>query len=219
MGADAGCDDESMSTLDRWKASWHALGVAWVPSLQDCFDDLVARYSERHRKYHTLQHLDECFSNFDLLRPLANHAAEVEIALWFHDAIYDPRSKRNEANSSALATKTVLDAGGSTESAGRIEALVMATRHAAVPRENDARVLVDVDLSILGAPAARFDEYEAQVREEYAWVPGFIYRRERRKILQGFLARPAIFSTAPFLERYEQQARVNIGRSLGALGR
>ena len=97
--------------------------------------------------------------------------------------------------------------------------MVMATRHAAVPPDPDARVLVDVDLSILGAPAARFDEYEAQVREEYAWVPGFIYRRERRKILQGFLARPAIFSTAPFLERYEQQARVNIGRSLGALGR
>lgn len=204
--------------LDRWKAPWNALGVAWTPALRDCFDDLLARYSEPHRKYHTLRHLDECFANFELLRPLAVRAAEIELALWFHDAVYDTRSNRNEERSAALATATVLDAGGSSDSAARIEALVMETRHAAISTDPDARVLVDVDLSILGAPAARFDEYESQVREEYAWVLGFMYRRERRKILEGFLARPAIFNTAPFLKRYELQARVNIGRSLDALG-
>jgi predicted metal-dependent HD superfamily phosphohydrolase len=93
----------------------------------------------------------------------------------------------------------------------------MATRHDAVPANADARVLVDVDLSILGAEPARFGEYEQQVREEYAWVPGFVYRRKRREVLEGFLARTAIFNTRLFVERYEAVARGNLARSIAKL--
>jgi predicted metal-dependent HD superfamily phosphohydrolase len=78
-------------------------------------------------------------------------------------------------------------------------------------------VLVDVDLSILGATQSRFDEYERQVREEYGWVPEPIYRRKRREILESFLGRPAIYNTARFIGRYEQQARANLARSLARL--
>jgi len=77
---------------------------------------------------------------------------------------------------------------------------------------------VDVDLSILGAAPERFDQYERQVREEYAWVPDFLSRRERKAILKEFLARPRIFRSVHFRDRYEQQARSNIERSLGRLG-
>jgi len=78
-------------------------------------------------------------------------------------------------------------------------------------------VLVDVDLSILGATQSRFDEYERQVREEYGWVPEPIYRRKRREILESFLGRPAIYNTARFIGRYEQQGRANLARSLARL--
>ena len=78
-------------------------------------------------------------------------------------------------------------------------------------------MLVDVDLWILGAPQSRFDEYERQVREEYGWVPGLIYRRKRREILESLAARPTIFSTGRFVERYEPQARANLARSLARL--
>jgi predicted metal-dependent HD superfamily phosphohydrolase len=93
----------------------------------------------------------------------------------------------------------------------------MATRHTAVPGGTDAGILVDIDLSILGAAPERFDQYERQVREEYAWVPDFLFRRERKAILKEFLARPRIFSTTHFRDRYEQQARSNIERSLERL--
>jgi predicted metal-dependent HD superfamily phosphohydrolase len=81
----------------------------------------------------------------------------------------------------------------------------------------DAEIVVDVDLSILGAAPERFEEYERQIRAEYRWVPGFLFRRKRAKILQEFLARPRIFSTQTFIDRYEQQARANIARSLTRL--
>jgi len=98
-----------------------------------------------------------------------------------------------------------------------VHALVMATRHKAVPSGTDAGILVDIDLSILGAAPERFDQYERQVREEYSWVPDFLFRRERKAILKDFLARRQIFSSASFRDRYEEQARSNIERSLERL--
>ena len=166
-------------------------------------EQLLACYREPHRHYHTLQHLEECFEKFDELGDLASHPDDVALAIWFHDAIYDPRRDDNEARSAAWAKATVGE---------RVAELVMATRHEAVPADIDAQVLVDVDLSILGAPQARFEEYERQVREEYRWVPGPIYRHKRRQVLQSFLERPTIYNTQRFIERYEAQARRNLAK-------
>ena len=73
-------------------------------------------------------------------------------------------------------------------------------------------MLVDIDLSILGAESMRFDEYENQVRAEYSWVPAFLFRSTRKKILQGFLARPSIYATAHFQQRLEKK-RAKISRA------
>jgi predicted metal-dependent HD superfamily phosphohydrolase len=166
-------------------------------------EQLLARYREPHRHYHTLRHLEECFQKFDELRDVASYPDAVEMAIWFHDAIYDPRRDDNEARSADWAKAAVGE---------RVAALVLATRHEAVPADVDAQVLVDVDLAILGAPPARFDEYERQVREEYRWVPEPIYRHQRRQILDRFLARRSIYHTQRFIARYEAQARVNLAR-------
>lgn len=195
----------------RWAELWRQLAGRPAPAL---YGELIAHYGEPRRKYHTARHLDECFEKFDEARELATHPAEVELALWFHDAIYDTRRQDNERKSADWARASAMQAGVTGEAAARVHALVMATRHDAVPSGADAELLVDVDLSILGAAPERFDEYERQIREEYAWVPAFVFRRKRAKILQGFLARPAIFSTALFRDRYEQRARANLKRSL-----
>jgi predicted metal-dependent HD superfamily phosphohydrolase len=196
---------------------WKELGAANCdPKLQG---ELIARYREPHRKYHTVQHLEECFGKLDEVRALAEHPAEIELALWFHDAIYDVKRRDNEKKSADWARASASAAGAPAAACDRVHALVMATRHKAIPRGTDAEILVDVDLSILGAAPERFDEYEHQVREEYAWVPDFLFRRKRTAILKEFLARPRIFSSALFHDRYERQARSNIERSLGQLGR
>lgn len=203
-----------MPTRERWEATWHGLG-AREPAL---YEELLAAYSEPHRRYHTAQHLDECFALFDEVRSLAERPAEVAAALWFHDAIYKPRRQDSEKRSAEWARSAALGAGAGTAAAGRVHALVMATRHDAVPHGADEQVLVDVDLSILGAAPARFDEYERQVRDEYAWVPDFVFRRKRKAILRAFLERAAIFATMPMRERLEAQARENLARSIERLG-
>ena len=205
-----------MPAIAQWQGMWKELGAANPdPRLHD---ELIARYSEPHRRYHTLQHLGECFEKLEEVRALAEHPAEIELALWFHDAIYDVKRRDNEKKSADWARASASAAGAAAEACTRIHALVMTTRHKAVPSGCDAEILVDVDLAILGAAPQRFEEYERQVRQEYAWVPDFLYRRERKAILKDFLARPRIFSTSRFRDHYEQQARSNLARSRERLG-
>jgi predicted metal-dependent HD superfamily phosphohydrolase/quercetin dioxygenase-like cupin family protein len=207
-----------MSTLDRWFHSWAELGVPASARLEQVFADLLSRYSEPHRFYHTHQHLAECFETWADLLGQAERPAEVELAIWFHDAVYDTHSNTNEELSSELARDTAAGLGVDTASVRRIQNLIMSTRHADIPVDPDARLLVDTDLAILGADPARFMEYEGQIRQEYAWVPEEVFRERRAGLLQKFLERPYIFSTDLFRLRYEQQARVNIRRSLGLAG-
>jgi predicted metal-dependent HD superfamily phosphohydrolase len=202
-------------SLARWQAVWRELGAATVDDL--LFHQLVASYSEPHCKYHTVQHLDECLAHLDEVRSEAERAGEVELALWFHDAIYDTLRKDNEKRSAEWARESALAGGLSNEQANRVYALILVTMHDALAAGRDAAVLVDVDLSILGAETARFDEYERQIREEYSWVPGPLYRKSRRQILRGFLERERIYSTEYFLARHETRARENLTRSLDGL--
>jgi predicted metal-dependent HD superfamily phosphohydrolase len=203
-----------------------SLHSAWQRALQDLDlpgehvvlrDRLVAAYAEPHRRYHTLQHLGECLNNFDHAREFAQRPGEVAMALWFHDAVYDLARHDNEAQSADWAVAELKQAGAAGDACARVHALIMATRHSALPRTQDERLLVDIDLSILGAASARFDEYEVQVRHEYASVPEADFQRRRRQILQGFLERPAIFTTPWFHGSLEVQARDNLARSIAAL--
>jgi predicted metal-dependent HD superfamily phosphohydrolase len=201
--------------LASWHGAWRSLGAR--SGDEALYREVLACWSERHRRYHTLQHLGECLAQFDAARFLARRPGEVELALWFHDVFYDPHRHDNEQRSADWARDAVYHAGLQAEPAGRLHALVMATCHRAVPEEPDAQLLVDVDLSILGAPPARFDESDRQIREEYAHVPEGEFRAGRRRILGEFLARPRIYSTEHFHSALEAQARDNLRRALARL--
>ncbi len=169
-----------------------------LPESNESFEQLVNAYSQKHRHYHTGAHIDHCLQQFDTASGLAQEPAEVELALWFHDAVYDPYSSDNEAKSADLACALLNRNGVASERVERVRAHIMATRHEAPAVLEDSKLLVDVDLSILGVDEAAYAKFETDVREEYRWVPGPLFRRKRAEILESFLARPAIYNTAPF---------------------
>jgi predicted metal-dependent HD superfamily phosphohydrolase len=201
--------------LASWRQAWQDAGVAQADAA--LHRGVIACWSEPHRRYHTLQHLRECLEGFDDVRGLAERAGEVALGLWFHDAFYEPRRDDNESRSADWARACIVEAGAAVEAADRVHALIMQTRHRAPPEGADAQLLVDIDLSILGAPAPRFDESDQQVRAEYAHVPEQQYRDGRRTILQGFLARARLYSTEHFHSRLEHLARENLRRALARL--
>lgn len=201
--------------LADWSRTWNELGVPRADA--GLHQRLIAAWSEPHRRYHTLQHLRECLGLFEEAHDLAQRPGEVALALWFHDAIYDPRRQDNEERSAEWAHDSILAAGLDDETAKRLHSLVMATRHEEVPLDADAQLLVDIDLSSLGATAARFDESDLQIRDEYAHVPDEAYRQGRRLVLGEFLARPRLYTTPYFYEAFESRARDNLRRALARL--
>jgi len=200
---------------DHWHDTWHALRL---PVPDDVLPALLACWAEPHRRYHTLQHLRECLELLAAHRALAERPGEVGVALWFHDAVYDTARHDNEAASADWARRVLRDAGAVADVTARVDALILATRHSQVPATPDERLLVDIDLAILGAAPARFHEYERQIRDEYAFVPEDVFRDKRAGILRGFLARPALFATAALAARFEAPARANLADAIARLG-
>ncbi len=205
-----------MLNASRFAVLWHRLGATTDPG--PVYTALAAACVEPHRAYHTAAHLDDCLAEFDAARALAVRPDEVEVALWFHDAVYDPRAADNEERSAAWAADALTAAGVAPEITARVRELILATKHAAVPTDPDARLLVDIDLAILGRPAEVFDAYDRAIRVEYQWVPEDQYRAGRARILRGFLARPRIYQTEQFHERLEAAARANLARAIARLG-
>ena len=210
-----------------WAAAWASLGRPAPAGLQA---ELLTAWSEPHRHYHDQRHLWECLALWMRWRGHCPRAGEVAIALWFHDAIYDPQASvagSNELNSAAWAARPLVRAGADGDTAQRVHDLVMATQHGATPEtapaapgsSSDAQLLVDIDLSILGSPAERFGRYDQDVHKEYAWVPGFRYQEARAQVLQSFLDRPQLYHGGHAVALLEAQARINLAAALSSTSR
>jgi predicted metal-dependent HD superfamily phosphohydrolase len=219
----------------RWTAFAASIGVGGDAAVA-AFADLERRHGDPGRHYHTLAHVADCLAELDAAPGLCDRPDAVELALWFHDAVYDPRAADNEARSTALLRGTASRLGLDPALARRAEALVMATAHLAdsggtlpaaappgapspgtAPSRRDREAIHDIDLAILGAPRDRFDAYETAVRREYAFLRGGEWRSGRSRVLRTFLAMPRIYLTDPFRDRLEARARRNLADGLARL--
>jgi len=180
------------------------------------FDELKAVYTEPGRYYHSDRHIGECLTRLQPLRHQATHPAEIEVALWFHDAVYDTRRIDNEERSAEWAIKFLRAYKVEQAVIDRIARLIMVTQ-AHDPHDADTAIMTDIDLSILGAPPHVFEQYDTDIRREYSWIPGEQFRRGRIQVLNNFLERAEICKTSYFLAKYEQQARLNLRRKIEQL--
>ena len=185
--------------------------------------ELTALYQADDRHYHGIRHIEALLGLLTEYRAQFADAEAVEAAIWFHDAIYDSRAKDNEAQSAALAADRLNGRVDAARLAGIVRMIEATASHEVPAFEDaaakvDAALLLDMDLSILGAPADIFDAYEDAVRREYDWVSDTDWCAGRGVVLRNFLARPRIFHTDIFVTRFEAEARANMERSLTRLG-
>lgn len=181
------------------------------------FRSLISAYSEKHRYYHTLEHLADCLRHFDTCAAQINEPREVELALWFHDAIFNPLSGKNERKSADWAASFLSTNSATDEFAAKVQRLIMVTKHDAPTHTNDESILVDIDLAILGTDAATYNVFEKAVRQEYQIIPTFLYRKKRATVLRGFIERPFIYQNEPFKSEREEQAMVNLANAISNL--
>ena len=205
------------TSTDRTRFA-RALAVVGATNPGDAvFDDLMTRYREEHRHYHTAAHVEACVRHLCRFGALAENASEIELALWFHDAIYDPRRSANETRSAALAREQLGSSGVPADSIDRIAEWIEATRSHET-RDGDGALLVDLDLSILGATPETHARFESQIRAEYAHVPEEAFRAGRRRILEGFAARTTLYRVPEIAAEWERPARENLARRIRELG-
>jgi predicted metal-dependent HD superfamily phosphohydrolase len=179
-------------------------------------DALLAAWSEPARHYHDVRHLEDCLSQLDEHEVTPATRDLLELALWFHDAVYDPRATDNEERSARWATEALAAAGIPAAAVNEVARLVRLTREHGTSDEA-GRLICDIDLSILGRPVEVFDAYERRIRSEYRWVSEEVFRDGRTRILEGFLRRAPLFQTDAFRRRFEASARANLRRALAAL--
>jgi predicted metal-dependent HD superfamily phosphohydrolase len=192
------------------------LGATGDP--QPLADALLAAWTEPDRRYHDLEHLRDCLAELDGAPADGADRDRVEAALWFHDAIYDPRAGDNEARSAEWARRALAELGVPSVAADDVARLVMLTRHTDPTPDPSGRLLCDIDLAILGHEPEAFDVYDRRIREEYAWVSEPDFRAARTGVLAGLLSRAPLYQTEHFRRRYETAARANLGRALARLG-
>lgn len=193
--------------------------------------DLLGRWSEPQRSYHTVQHLSEVLAALDELAAAgevdAVGARLARVAGWYHDAIYEPRAEAgsNEHRSATLARDHLHSLGVATGNVDVVEALVLMTLdHDAdggapvlASRRHTVAALHDADLWILAAPAVRYREYAAQVRAEYGHVPDELFAAGRSAILADFAAREQLYRSEHARTHWQPRARVNLAAELETL--
>lgn len=180
--------------------------------------DLVCRYSEPHRQYHTLDHLRALLSHLVTHQALASDPAVITAAICYHDAIYDTRRNDNEVRSADLARVALEMMGWRAPELDKVAAMILATQHHnPTTPDNDTVLFLDLDLSILGANAAVYGNYSTAIRREFEWVPDVAYARGRSQVLTNFLKRDAIFKTPALWVLWEAPARANLNRELSSL--
>ncbi|MFE2286703.1 hypothetical protein ACFXDJ_21355 [Streptomyces sp. NPDC059443] len=200
----------------RWQATARAAGADRDPA--PYADRLLAAWAEPQRRYHTTAHLADVLARIDVLAPHAADPAAVELAAWFHDAVYRPDRSENEERSAALAERALPELGIDGARTAETARLVRLTvTHDPVPGDTNGEVLCDADLGVLaGAPDA-YAAYAAAVRAEYAFVPDGAFREGRAAVLRQLLDLPRLFRTPYGAAHWEAPARANLTAELAEL--
>lgn len=208
---------------DRWQRTLTAArDGAGLPDPSPYADNLLRRWSEPQRRYHTVEHLTAVLDRIDVLIEVEKEYAEdpqaVRLAAWFHDAVYLPERSTNEERSARLAERALPEAGVPEARTAEVARLVRLTvTHAPEPGDSNGAVLCDADLAILAAPEETYAAYTAAVREEYGFVPDEAFRSGRAAVLGQLLDLPRLFTTSYGAREWEPLARENLRTELAQL--
>lgn len=204
----------------RYEARFVALWERNLPELSSVAPTVYARlrglYGESHRYYHSFSHIQRCLDEFDRVSNLVENPDTVEMALWFHDAIYVPAAKNNEWRSVELFRACTVDCANSAF-AKRVGDLIMVTTHLGIPSQTDERLITDIDLCSFGLTWEQFAWDGQQIRAECPQMSDQKYFAGLLRFLQMLLNRPTFFLTDHFEQRYGHIARANTLRLVGEL--
>ena len=187
--------------------------------VESLFFNIERSYSGKDRHYHNLQHIFIMLKGAEAMEELAGDYDALRFAIWYHDIVYNSLKHDNEEKSADAAEEALRQLKCPPAKIGKVKHMILRTKKH-MDKENDdidTSILLDLDLAILGTDRERYKEYMQQVRDEYGWVPGIMYRQGRKKVLQMFLDAENIYRLNEFQKRFEAKARENLRYELDSL--
>ena len=178
--------------------------------IENLWTEIEKKYSEKGRYYHNLQHLDNMFSELELVKDKILNFNNISFSVFYHDVIYDATSKLNEEKSAEFAESKLIKLGLNETDIAEISKQILATKSHQKSEKSDINYLLDADLCVLGKDPETYLDYIKNIRKEYSIYPDFLYKPGRKKVLKHFLELENIFKTEDFRNRYELQAKENI---------
>ena len=200
-----------------WNHLFTLVGIP-VEAGSRLWQEIILRYNESQRAYHNLTHIAYCYQIAHPFLDMVPDPIAVQLAIWFHDIIYNHRATDNEEQSACYAGAELIQVGVADNLVAEVQRLIRLTQtHQAEPDDGNAHLLLDADLAILGAAAPEYSRYAQAIRQEYAWVSDEVYRQGRGRVLHHFLAREHLFWLPRLCQEREQTARQNIQTELQQL--
>ncbi|WP_411073883.1 hypothetical protein [Streptomyces sp. cmx-4-7] len=214
--------DQDPALLRRWNATLLAARAGREgPDPAPYGRNLLTRWAEPQRRYHTVDHLRAVLDRIDELADQGGEGGELELvrlAAWFHDAVYRPDRSENEERSAVLAERALTEAGLTPHEVAEVARLVRLTvTHDPAEGDLNGETLCDADLAVLAGGPDAYAEYAAAVREEYGFVPDAAFREGRAAVLRHLLDLPRLFRTPYGAAVWEEKARENVERELKEL--
>ncbi|MEO1857550.1 MAG: hypothetical protein ABGY95_09355 [Rubritalea sp.] len=179
------------------------------------WEAIATLHTSPERKYHNIEHIHDCLEKFDSWpnKPADKACDSIELAIWFHDIIYENTRADNEDYSAALLTHFLRGHPLETEAV----ALIMATQHKETSGMRSEEIICDIDLSILGSAAEEYQRYADAIQQEYDWVEPEMYREKRCDVLRNFLLRENIYHTEHARSHWQDQAKINLQNEINQL--
>lgn len=178
------------------------------------WNEIELRYSEEHRYYHTMTHLEDLLTELEEVKSDFDNYEAVLFALFYHDIVYDATNSNNEEDSAKIASERMSQLEIDAETKQLCYDIILATKSHEKLTNRNINLFTDADLSILGKEAHRYENYFSNVRKEYSVYSKFMYKRGRVKVLKSFLGQEQIFKTDYFRHKYESTAKTNILREI-----
>lgn len=210
----------SLKNPDNFKSTWNSLTSKYTDNIElveELWQEIEGAYSNSNRHYHNMTHLESMINNAFKYKDKIKDLDTILFSIFYHDIIYDIKSKDNEEKSAEFAVDRLSKLGLQSDKIVKCRKQIIATKNHNKNVNKDTNYLLDFDLAILGDTPQNYREYTMKIRKEYAIYPDFIYKNGRKKVIQYFLNMDNIFKTEDFQEKFEKEARDNLTMELERL--
>lgn len=214
----------SVEQKEKLRQQWYALIRPIAEHAEyatEVWQVLERHYSEGHRDYHNLSHIQALLAHAENFKHLVRQPAVLLLSIWFHDLVYDSKAHDNELKSAQLAEKWLTKLGIDSAVIQHVQQSILATARHEIPQAKvvarDLPLFLDLDLAILGSPPEFYLHYTQAIRNEYRWVPAPLYRSGRLKVIKRLAERDHLYFTTELCQAFEAQARENLKHEIKKL--